>query len=371
MILKEVLEKVKQAKLGEIPFVIYKIPDADFIEVIIQKDKRLDHVVSFKESGFVMAPFEKHKNAILFSEENVRRYQSQIVSKDKENLHKPLNEFESEYAELAREKHIELVEKGMERIKNGDFIKAVLSRSEFIAIHDLDIIQMFLKLMSKYPEAFVYVWYHPKVGLWAGASPETLLRTKGNRFKTMSLAGTQKYRAEVEASWGGKEVQEQQIVTDHLLESLDGFSLEISKTYTKKAGNLLHLCNDIEGVLDDKITLKNLINRLHPTAAVCGFPKKKVQEFILEEEAYDRSFYTGFLGELNWIKGRSELKENDNLREIESNLFVNLRCMQFIQEPTSGAIVYVGGGITSQSDPVLEWQETVDKSLVMKSVLLG
>lgn len=371
MILKEVLDKVRQAKIEEVPFVMYKIPDAEFIEVIIQKDKRLDYALSFKESGFVMAPFDQHKNAILFSEENVLRYQSQIVSKDKENFHEPLNDIESEYDELARDRHIELVEKGMERIKNGDFIKAVLSRSEFVALHDLDIIQMFLKLMSTYAEAFVYVWYHPKVGLWAGASPETLLRTKGNRFKTMSLAGTQKYRAEVEAFWGEKEVQEQQIVTDHLLDSLDGFSLEISKTYTKKAGSLLHLCNDIEGVLDHKVTLKNLINRLHPTAAVCGFPRKKVQEFILEQEAYDRSFYTGFIGELNWVKGKPELKENVNLSHIESNLFVNLRCMQLIQEPRPGAIVYVGGGITSQSDPVLEWDETVDKSLVMKSVLLG
>ncbi|MEL4455840.1 chorismate-binding protein [Lutimonas vermicola] len=371
MILKEILEKVEQAKVKEIPFVMYKIPDADFIEVIIQKNRRLDHVIDFKESGFVMAPFDQHEKTVLFAKGNVYRYQSQIPSKSNLNLDKPLHKIEPVYPAASKEKHIDLVERGIESIKNGDFIKAVLSRSEFVEIKEPDIIQIFLKLMAKYTEAFVYVWYHPKVGLWAGASPETLLRTKGNRFKTMSLAGTQKYQAEVEASWGEKEVQEQQIVTDHLLDSLEGISVEVNSTYTKKAGNLVHLCNDIQGVLDGKETLKHLIDRLHPTAAVCGFPKKKVQQFILKQEGYHRGFYTGFLGELNWEKEDYDINKDVSSKEIESNLFVNLRCMQLKSEPIPGAIVYVGGGITAKSNPVLEWEETVDKSLVMKSVLLG
>ena len=86
MILKEILEKVEQAKVKEIPFVMYKIPDADFIEVIIQKNKRLDHVIDFRESGFVMAPFDQHEKTVLFAKGNVYRYQSQIPSKSNLNL---------------------------------------------------------------------------------------------------------------------------------------------------------------------------------------------------------------------------------------------------------------------------------------------
>jgi hypothetical protein len=38
---------------------------------------------------------------------------------------------------------------------------------------------------------------------------------------------------------------------------------------------------------------------LHPTAAVCGLPKEAAKAFILENEEYDREYYSGFLGELN------------------------------------------------------------------------
>ncbi len=90
-----------------------------------------------------------------------------------------------------------------------------------------------------------------------------------------------------------------------------------------------------------------------------------------EQEGYDRSFYTGFLGELNCEKRQHKINRDPKIKKIESNLFVNLRCMQILSEPKPGVIIYVGGGVTSGSNPVSEWDETVDKSLVMKSVLLG
>ena len=54
---------------------------------------------------------------------------------------------------------------------------------------------------------------------------------------------------------------------------------------------------------------------------VCGFPKDKSKDFILENEDYDRTFYTGFLGELHY----GDTEETDH-----SDLFVNLRCMEIV-----------------------------------------
>ena len=56
---------------------------------------------------------------------------------------------------------------------------------------------------------------------------------------------------------------------------------------------------------------------------------------------------------------------------MESHLFVNLRCMQIILEPTTKAVLFMGGGITRESIPQQEWEETLEKSKVMKSVLFG
>ncbi|WP_313791385.1 chorismate-binding protein [Lacinutrix neustonica] len=112
---------------------------------------------------------------------------------------------------------------------------------------------------------------------------------------------------------------------------------------------------------------------MHPTPAVCGLPKATAKQFILENENYKREFYTGFLGELNCQERTSR---NTNRRNVEnnaynlvntvSNLYVNLRCMQLSDVQAS---IYVGGGITKDSMPKKEWEETVNKAETMKKVL--
>ena len=112
---------------------------------------------------------------------------------------------------------------------------------------------------------------------------------------------------------------------------------------------------------------------MHPTPAVCGLPKEAAKAFILENENYNREFYTGFLGELNFeaqLKPRSGKRNIENrayaITKTSTQLYVNLRCMQL---DGNNASIYVGGGITESSDAESEWHETVSKSLVIKSIL--
>ncbi len=92
-------------------------------------------------------------------------------------------------------------------------------------------------------------------------------------------------------------------------------------------------------MISGEISVENstLIKKLHPTPAVCGLPLESSKEFILKNENYKRTYYTGFLGELNLTK------ENKNTSE----LFVNLRCMEI---KNSSAFIFVGGGITKESN---------------------
>lgn len=360
---EELLDNICQAKDRDFPFALYRKPQSNQIEAIIQNDHQLEYALDFKESGFVMAPFNFSNDAVLFREDNSKRLSCRYFSEE-------LPEFEvsttikKEIIQTdAKEKHMELVSKGISGIRKGNFEKVVLSRSEGVPLDTFDIPGLFSRMLASYPSAFVYIWFHPQIGLWAGASPETLLKTQGREIRTMSLAGTQKFKGSLEVSWGQKEIREQQIVTAHIIESMEGISLDIGKTYTKKAGNLLHLCNDIVGTLDVESNLSELIAKLHPTAAVCGFPKEKVREFILKNEGYNRSYYTGFIGELN--RRGSGIDE----MSLSSHLFVNLRCMKILEKPSLKALLYVGGGITAASLPESEWEETVQKSKVMKSVL--
>ena len=351
-----ILKKIKNSFKKDLPFVAYRKPNEDLVAGFFQQSNELFFTENYTESGFVFAPFNVENPTILIPENQSDFLQEKITIDENFELK---SNFEPDIS--SEENHISLVEKGVEAIKDNQFKKVVLSRKETIQLTDFDLIKTFKKLLKTYPKAMVYVWFHPKIGLWLGATPETLLEIKEGEFETMSLAGTQLYSGTTEVKWQQKEIEEQQFVTDFIVGNLKTLvnNLQVSKVKTIKAGNLLHLQTKITGKLKTK-NLK-LLTVLHPTPAVCGLPKEAAKKFILENENYNRSFYTGFLGELNF--------KNTNItsnKTEKSNLFVNLRCME-VEENLAN--IYVGGGITKDSNPKKEWQETVAKAKVMKSIL--
>jgi isochorismate synthase len=109
----------------------------------------------------------------------------------------------------------------------------------------------------------------------------------------------------------------------------------------------------LSGELNTDFKSFDLVKALHPTPAICGLPKEEALRFILENENYDRKYYAGFLGEWN--------KAN------QSDLFVNLRCLEVENEKVN---LYVGCGITKDSNPEKEFIETENKSMTMRNILV-
>jgi len=365
-------KKVEKQFLDKLPFVAYRKPNSDEVRVILQKNDGLHNVSDYSESGFVFAPFDDREDAVLIPLDDSETFTFSFVISDKRVI--PLSN--EEVSSKGKEYHINLVEKGIDAIHHNYLKKVVLSRRETESLSKANPLHLFKRLLQNYPTAFVYCWYHPKVGLWLGATPETLLRAEGNRFETMALAGTQLYKDTLDVAWEAKEKEEQQLVTDYVVDNLRSSvdSLNVSEAKTVKAGKMLHLQTKITGTFNfQQSNFKSLLSKLHPTPAICGIPKEIAKKFILDNEFYFREFYTGFLGELNLQEKKSR---NSNRRNVEnsayssvkkvSNLYVNLRCMQ-LQD--NNAIIYVGGGITKDSIPENEWQETVNKTNTMKKVL--
>ncbi|WP_343694938.1 chorismate-binding protein [Flavobacterium sp.] len=346
--------KIKQHYNQNLPFVIYSKPNTSSVFGLLQQNDTLYKITDYSEKGFVFASFDE-KQLVLIPES-----ESEIITAEKE-----ITAFEStEIDDLnfdaeAKKQYENLVSKGIEAIKNEEFKKVVLSRSEKVNLSEFDFSETFQHLVQLYPTTFCYCFFHPKIGFWMGATPEQLLKANGNVFETTALAGTQKANLETEIRWEQKEKDEQQYVTDFIVKRLREVanSVVVTEPYSLKAGSIWHIKTDISGVLNENSTLEEVIDTLHPTPAVCGLPKKKAKAFIIENENYDRTFYTGFLGELNSSFAGSK---------TSSDLFVNLRNMQ-IQDKT--AILYMGCGITKESVPEKEWEESVNKSMTMKRVL--
>lgn len=377
MTVSDFFEKLQDQFTNNLPLVAYRNPNETTIKAFLQHTDTVFETTDFSESGFVFAPFNLELGSILIPDTEAIKIQCTSSVSEEHVSNTRVSDASQIIDEIsAKKNHTSLVEKGLQAIAENKFKKVVLSRQESVLLEEVDSLKTFNKLLIAYPTAYVYMWFHPKVGLWLGATPETLLHLENKQFTTMSLAGTQVYKSTSNVIWGEKELEEQQIVTNFIVSNLENYSenLKASKVETTKAGNLLHLKTHISGrIKSGASNLKVILSALHPTPAVCGMPKETAQAFINHNETYKREFYTGFLGELNLKK---TLSRNTNRRNVEnnaythiktvSNLFVNLRCMQF---KNSQALIYIGGGITKGSNPNKEWEETVAKSSTMKKVL--
>lgn len=360
----DMLKRMENAKVNNTPFVIYNLPNSQVLKAYFQQEDTLYYQKSDLESGFIFAPFHKQEKTVLLPAHKCDFYESEIKT--------PL-EIQNSYINVEKgidkEKtlYVNKVKNAIDWLKQNNYPKIVLSRKEVVPQQDLNLSKVFINLITKYKNACTYIWFHPKVGLWMGATPETLVQVKNNRFETMSLAGTQTYISDKKVIWHPKEVEEQQIVTNYITNKLSEFDLNVGKTENLKAGNLLHLCTRITGKTQSKSQFKNLIKNLHPTPAVCGVPLAATKKYILDNEGYNRSYYTGYLGFV-------EVKQTGgNQEKLQADLFVNLRCMQICLDKTdkqkANIYIYMGGGITTDSIPEKEFEETVAKSKIMKSVL--
>jgi isochorismate synthase len=355
---------------NQLPFVVYSRPINCIIKSWLQNDDTLHKTETFTESGFVFAPFDFKEQSILLPEAKCEHHileASQLEADD--------NFTADTISETNKGEHIKLVSKGIETIKTTELKKVVLSRCETHEIGEIHPLSIFKRLYNTYKNAMVYCWYHPKVGLWLGATPELLFKVEGKQLTTISLAGTQPFKGSEEVDWTHKEIEEQKIVTDYITHQIKPYSkqINVSQVETVRAGNLLHLKSRITSLIHPSESLKSIIEALHPTPAVCGFPKQMAKDFILQNESYSREYYTGFLGELNLKQSKTR---NTNRRNVEnnayasvktySNFYVNLRCMQLKNDR---ALIYVGGGITKDSEPENEWEETLNKTKTMGKVL--
>nr|WKN38917.1 chorismate-binding protein [Tunicatimonas sp. TK19036] len=267
---------------------------------------------------------------------------------------------------MDQEHFMSVVSEAVRAIEQGEFKKVVPSRHTLVPLPEgFDIANAFQRFCEAYPSAFVSVFSIPGIGTWMGASPEILVSTypygQHRMFRTMALAGTQPVQGEnplKNAAWRQKEIEEQAMVSRYIIGCFKKIRLrefEEDGPKTIAAGNLLHLRTDF--TVDMNATNfpelgSVMLKLLHPTSAVCGMPKETALSFIRQHEGYDRSFFSGFLGPVNM--------------QNETHLFVNLRCMQLLDQQ---AILYAGAGVTIDSEPEREWEETEMKMRTMQRFL--
>jgi isochorismate synthase len=363
-------DQINKAIQSKKPFVLFSKPEKRSIKAYIQTSTDTNIINDYSESGFVFAPFDSEKDSYYIPLETSTVLEVEQTEFELATETSLIDSIDSTY------NHSNFVSKAIKEINLSPLEKVVLSRVFKFNLQGSNPLETFKKLAQNYPSAFTYCWFHPETGYWLGASPESLLKLDGKSLSTMALAGTQIFKSSEEVEWDSKNIEEHAFVTDYLLEVLSDYldSIKISEPQTFKAGELLHLQTLITGRLKPTHqSLKQLLQSMHPTPAVCGSPREVALEFINSNEPYDREFYAGFFGELN-IPTESTFRnskrniENRAYQTVQksTHLAVNLRCMQL---KNTLAILYSGGGITKDSDPLTECLETENKIQTIKKVL--
>ncbi len=341
-----------------VDFIQYRLPNKNQY-VVLEINADTEELFSPKElsgkHGFVFAPFSPSEKEPIYLFHPNRITVCEIKDPDKvthsSNYINSLCEDRDLYSKSFNLFHKNLIE--------GKFQKIVLARKQELNVTNVNPTELFIDACKMYPNMFIALVKSEKAGTWLTATPEILLSGDKNEWHTMALAGTMKSSGKNKnpfdlTEWSKKNVEEQKIVADYIFTQIEKLAniQAVKGPYTSYASDLLHLRTDFSFIPKDVEKIGELIDMLFPTPAVCGLPKEKAREFIIENEGINRRFYSGFIGPLNM---------NDS-----TSIYVTLRCMSIMDNNCS---LYAGGGLLVQSKEENEWNETAAKMDTMKKLL--
>ncbi len=332
-------------------FALYRLPYADtYTEVRSERKPEILRCAGDigSRNGFVVAPFDVHCAAtptVFIPADFVKTMPvdgDRIVAA---GMPQSKSAVSSSYEKTFRKFH--------DAVTSGEYQKLVLSRTREIDFPETDFRRLFLDACRRYPRLMVMLVSAETVGTWLVATPEILLSGDGTWWETMALAGTMPYKDGFQ-EWGMKNRQEQHLVETYVEDCLSRFSDDIVKDgpFTRRAGNLVHLCTEFRFRLLPGYGIGDVVSVLHPTPAVCGMPKEKARLFIADNENVRRLYYSGFMGPVD-INGKT-------------HLYISLRCARI---NGGKAVLYAGGGIMPDSDVLSEWEETERKMQTIGDVL--
>ncbi len=254
--------------------------------------------------------------------------------------------------------HAAQVHQIVNRLKKARGGKVVLSKLVVGKTKGCSVSDFAREYFNSLPDTFRFIYFTQETGLWVGATPELLIDydVESKRFSIMSLAGTREVSDE---PWDGKNIEEQQYVTDFItgvLAQAGATEVEASEPGNRRFGHIEHICTTVTGRYEGNPHV--LISSLSPTPAVAGFPRDAALRDIYNFEIHPRNCYAGYIA----------VKEGSRLRA-----YVNLRSafLYPLKDEQNTIIynIYVGGGITSRSIPAQEWAETEAKASVMESII--
>ena len=248
------------------------------------------------------------------------------------------------------------VERALEAIGAGHVAKVVLARTLDVRPRvDIDPITVLGHLWEANRGTHVF-FFEPRPGrVVLGAAPETIATLRRGMFHATVVAGSIRPGASEEEQAGladsllssGKDRAEHRIAVDDMLERLDQVAEGVRaepEPHVLALPVIQHLESEIRARVRGGTTVLEVLAALHPTPAVCGFPRDQAQELLAQEEGFERGWYAGPVG---WF-------------DLEGNGMFAPALRSAVLSEGSWRL-YAGAGIVEGSSPDAEWTETAIK----------
>ena len=257
-----------------------------------------------------------------------------------------------------------MVRRCKEYITAGDIYQANLSQRFTAVIGDTDPLQLYAVLRDVNPSPFAAYLDFGDLQL-VSSSPERLIRLCAGIAETRPIAGTRRRgddRAETqelsyELLTNQKERAEHIMLLDlerNDLGKVCGYgTVQVDEMMVvEDYSHVIHIVSNVRGELTARRDAFDLVRAVFPGGTVTGVPKVRCMEIIDELEPVARGPYTGSIGYIS------------NTGDMDLNIIIRTFVIK-----DRRAHMQVGAGIVADSDPALEYFETLQKAEALKEAL--
>ena len=340
-----------------------KLPDVRLLRprVLVVHDnlkKKIFYIVNiFKDEKIT-----NYKNKYLEIEKQINELLIQ-ASLQKKDFNKAIVKNIKIKSNTTKNKFLKMVNKAKKYIKIGDIFQVVLSQ-RFEAKLSKRPLEIYKKLRITNPSPFMYFFNFDDFQI-IGASPEILVRLRDNKITVRPIAGTRPRGKDLkEDNFFAKDLlKDKKELSEHLM-LLDlgrNDAGKVSKIGTvkvtdsfmiEKYSHVMHIVSNVMGAYNNKISKFKSLLAGFPAGTVSGAPKIRAMEIIDELETTKRKVYAGGIG---YFSANGEF---DTCIALRTAVVKNKKFY-----------VQAGAGIVADSNPIKEYEETVNKAKALMNAL--
>ena len=256
---------------------------------------------------------------------------------------------------FSRGDFISAVKKSKEYILSGDVFQVVLSQRMSVPFKSRPL-DLYRALRALNPSPYMYFIDLGDTQI-VGSSPEVLVRVQDRQVTVRPIAGTRHRGATVEEDkrLEAELLNDPKERAEHimLIDLGRNDAGKVSKIGTVRVtdnmviesySHVMHIVSQVVGELAEGLNSTDAIRSAFPAGTLSGAPKIRAMEIINELEPVRRNVYAGAVGYINW--------------HDDTDLAIAIRTAVI----KDGMLhVQAGAGIVADSDPEMEWEETMNK----------